>query len=166
LVTWEHAINWQGSSSSEDDADTADSEDDADAADSEDDADAAGSDDDADTAGNEGDADTAVPQTNQKSLASDAHLVSLEHSQLLVANSSSSLTSSNAMLQLACSPPPARKPEPLTLRNHTLLSCQWLDNVRDCLASLHTFCNTFIRYSGLANAGLRAAVVGHRRLAR
>jgi hypothetical protein len=114
LVTWEQGINWQGSSSE----------------------------DDADTAGSEDDADTAVTQKNQNSRASDAHLVSLEHSQLLAANSSSSLTSSDAMLQLACSSAAARKPEPLTLRNHTLLSCQWLDNVRHCLASSHTFCNT------------------------
>jgi hypothetical protein len=73
--------------------------------------------------------DTDTHSGSGKLFIRDNNQVCIEHDQLLAAKVSSH-DSSDPTRPLSCMESAAPKPEPLTLRNHALLSCQWLDNVQ------------------------------------
>ncbi len=130
LVTWEQSINWRGSSS-EDTADAAET----DSEDCEDAADIKGAGYpkalvDSETSAEAQDAAEAKAAAAAAAEAAQNLRVRTEHMQLLAAKSSSSLESPDIASQRGCIEAAAPKPEPLTLRNHSLLSCRWLDDVQ------------------------------------
>jgi hypothetical protein len=78
--------------------------------------------------GSQDDDDGSEVATSKLSRVFNERAVSMEHALLLATKSQSSRDAS--INQQSGSAAPAPKPEPLTLRNHVLLSCQWLNDVQ------------------------------------